>query len=218
VSPEEAADRALSFLAGTPAGQASSYWVAEPALASYYNLRLKDRAPEQVGCVQALEGEQVESLDGKLRPVPEIQNFSEVHPEGITSGADTITQYWGPDNVPEHLEYEAWLEAQPRQGSRFYCPYDIRRIPSGAAAEILRELGRQHSHAVLSDSSEPAVRLLQLFVFGVPNQVPPELAATLAWARSGGFLREGKPSEDLELTTAGEHVVREFGRRAEADR
>ena len=164
-SQDEGAETAAEFLAGTPEGQAAAFWVADTALQSYYRDRVEEISPRHVGCVLVLDGEQVESDEGKLRPVDEVRTFVASHPDGVTGGADTISRYWTPGTFPEHVEYEAWFDAQPRDGSRFLCPYDLRRVPASEAPGLLRELGRHHSHASLSSSPEPAVRLLQLFVF-----------------------------------------------------
>jgi hypothetical protein len=211
-SREEASDRAVSFLEGAPEGQPAAYWVTDPALALYYNERLATRGASQVGCVQVMDHEQVKAVDGKLRPADEVLEFVGRHPGGVTGGADTISAYWGPENVAGHLEYEAWFEGQPRDDSRFLCPYDLRTVPVESAPRILRELGRHHSHAALSDSEEPAVRLLQLFVFGSPREMPRELQETLAWASSEGLVWIGAPHEEIRLSPSGERVVREWSR------
>jgi MEDS: MEthanogen/methylotroph, DcmR Sensory domain len=208
---EEAADHAVAFLAGTPEGQAAAYWVADSSLQAYYEERLAEEAPTQVGCVLLLSGEQVHVVDGKLRPVDEVRQFVAAHPEGVTGAGETLSIYWLPDNVPDHLEYEAWFDGLPRDRSRFLCPYDLRRVPSEDAPGILRELGRHHSHVVLSPSHEPAVRLLQLFVFETPAEVPFELSATLEWAIDSGFVEEGPSAEELRLTRVGAEVVHDWG-------
>jgi hypothetical protein len=209
---EEAADHAVSFLAGNPPGKAAAYWIADPALLPSYDAKLATRAPGRIGCIHVLPKEQVERVGGRLRPVEEILLFVRNHPEGVSGGADTISLFWVAENIPDHLEYEAWLERQPRGESRFLCPYDLRRVPLGGAPAVLRELGKRHSHAALSASDEPAVRLLQLFVFGVPEQVPPELRNSLGWARGLGLIRPGGPEEGMSLTPAGENVVEEWSR------
>jgi hypothetical protein len=207
---EEAADQAVDFLSGSPEGQATSFWVGSPSLVPFYTERLEARAPEQVGCVHFLPHEQVQASDGRLRPVEEVLEFVGSHPEGVTGGADTITQYWGPGNVSEHLEYEAWFEAQPRTGSRFLCPYDIRRVPPERAEQILRELGQHHSHAVLSRSHAPAVRLLQLFLFGLHESIPPGLVEAAAWAEREDLITVEEPSGEIRMTPKGEGVVSEW--------
>ena len=216
-SREEAADHAIDFLRGTPGGMPARYWVPTPALAAYDNERLAEVAPAQVGCVQPLAPEQVEWSGEKLRPAQEIRAFVTAHAEGVTGGADTISMYWGPENVAEHLEYEAWFQDQPRDASRFLCPYDLRTVPAGSATSVLRELGRHHTHAVLSESDEPAVRLLQLFIFGTEQAIPPGLRRTHGWARRTGLLRPTGPDEDLALTQAGQAVVEAWSEGAAID-
>ena len=94
-SREEAAEQAADFLAGSPDGQAASFWVADASLVPLYSERLAVRAPEQVGCVHVLDHEQVQPMDGKLRPVAEVLDFVGSHPDGVTGGADTITEVLG---------------------------------------------------------------------------------------------------------------------------
>ena len=216
-SREEAADQAVSFLAGRPDGQAAAFWVADSSLLAYYDEKIAERAPEQVGCVHVLPHEQVGPVAGKLRPVEEVQEFLADHPEGVTGGADTLSLYWSPETIPDHLEYEAWFQQQPRDGSRFLCPYDLRRVPPESAPEVMRELGKNHSHAALSTSEEPAVRLLQLFVFGTAESLPSQLGETLTWARDTGLVEVGQPTDDLALTESGEEVVREWSGSAQLD-
>jgi hypothetical protein len=204
---DEAAEQAVEFLAGAPEGQAASFWVANPSLVPFYAEKLEARAPAQVGCVHVLDHEQVRPVDGKLRPTDEVLAFLASHPEGVTGGGDTITQYWAPSNIPDHLEYEAWFDAQPRGPSRFLCPYDLRRVPAKEAPRVLRELGRRHSHAVLSRSNEPAVRLLQLFVFGSTESVPPRLAGNASWAQTEALIELDGSTNEIRLTSKGEGVV-----------
>lgn len=217
VSHEEAADHAADFLAGAPEGQAASYWVGDASLEAYYKERLAERAPEQVGCVHVLDHEQVHEVDGKLRPVDEVLQFVGTHPDGVTAAGDTMSRFLTEENVHEHLEYEAWFEEQPRDASRFLCPYDLRKIPPGEAPRVLQALGAHHSHVVLSGSDEPAVRLLQLFVFGTPGQLPPELGESLRWAMQAGLVWTAGPSYEMSLTEAGDRIVREWSRSATLD-
>ena len=210
VGRAESREQAVSFLAGTPAGGSASFWVTSPTLQDYYSEELAARAPEQVGCVHVMPGPQVVRVEGRLRPTPEVARFVEAHPEGVTGGADTITQYWAPSNVTDHLEYEAWFQEQPRDASRFLCPYDLRRIPPDIAPETLRDLGEHHTHVALSRSREPAARLLQLFLFGSAEHVPSQLRESLAWARSSGLIEDDGSLEELRLTTAGMEIVREW--------
>ncbi|MGI0131600.1 MAG: hypothetical protein ACREDK_00655 [Thermoplasmata archaeon] len=213
----EAADHAVRFLAGTPEGKAPSFWVTDPGLANYYSERLVEAAPACIGCVHVLEGEQVSPMEGKLRPAPAIREFLGAHPGGVSAGADTISQYWTSETVPEHLEYEAWFQEQPREESRFICPYDLRRIPQGDWPRTLRELGSHHTHVSLSRSSDPGARLLELFVFGTRAEIPKELAATLLWARVNSLVVLEGESETLQLTSAGEAIVQEWSRTASVD-
>src|SRR5690349_11125447 len=102
----EAADHAASFLAGTQGEEAASYWVWDPSLVAYYNDRLAEVAPEQVGCVHFLGHEQVDRIGDRLRPTEEVIDFVQGHPHGVTAGAETISEYWSSDTIPEHMEYE----------------------------------------------------------------------------------------------------------------
>lgn len=217
VGRTEAADHAASFLAGTPAGQAASYWVADLPSQEIVRNRVATESPGHVGCVAVLSGEQVALVDGKLRPIDEILEFVGSHPEGVTAGGETIDRHWTPTDLPQHLEYEAWFQEQRRDGSRFLCPYDLRRVPAESAPQVLAELGAHHSHVVLSDSPEPAVRLLQLFVFGRAPDVPPALHETLGWAVSWGLVDVEARSRELSLARGGEDMVKEWGRTATID-
>jgi hypothetical protein len=211
VSREEAAAQAVDFLAGAPQGQASSYWVPDRETVAYYQNRLSGRSPDKVDSVHFLSTEQVQAREGKLRPVDEVLEFVGKHPEGVTAAGETLSRYWTPDTVPDHLEYEAWFDEQPRTSSRFLCPYDIRRVPPEQAPEILRTLGTHHSHTLLSDSTEPAVRLLQLFVFGSAPAVPNVLEPTLGWAVRGRLLEFEGDQYDLGLAPLGEKIVQDWG-------
>lgn len=217
VSREEAADHAVQFLADSPPGLAASYWVPDAFLAAYYTDRLARVAPTQVGCVRVLGHEQVEPVEGRLRPVREVREFVGGHPDGVSGGADTISDYLSPENLDDHLEYERWFDEQPRTGSRFLCPYDLRKVPPREAPTVLRELGRHHSHAILSASTEPAVRLLQLFVFGSAEAVPEPLRDTYRWATEHVLVESDGPSDALRLTPAGEEIVRDWSRSAVID-
>jgi hypothetical protein len=216
-SREEAAEHAVDFLAGAPSGQPAVYWVGDASLVPYYDEKLAAKAPAQVGCVRALDHEQVDSVDGRLRPTPEVVAYLREHGEGTTAGADTLSLYWTPETMPEHLEYEAWFDEQPRDASRFLCPYDLRRVPAEKAPEILRELGRHHSHVVLSDAPEPAVRLLQLFVFATPAELPVALRESLLWAAQEGLVKVLGPHEEFLATPKGVALFRNWARQAQLD-
>jgi hypothetical protein len=216
-SREEAARHAVSFIAGAPEGQATTYWVADAERAEYYKLWLAREAPEAVGCVAILPHEQVMDVGGKLRPTPEIVKFVSSHPDGVTAGGETITRYWSSKNIPEHLEYEGWFQTLPRAESRFLCPYDLRAIPPDVATRVMRELGAQHSHIVLSTSAEPGARLLQLFVFPTIDEVPEPLEATLGWALKKDLIDILRPIREPTLTSAGERVVQDWGERTTVD-
>jgi hypothetical protein len=210
VSQEEAADHAASFLAGTPEDQAASYWVGDASLLPYYEEKLAETAPRQVGCVHLLETEQVAPEDGHLRPIPTVKEFVGAHPEGVTAAGETLSLYWTRETIPEHMEYEQWFDTLPRDDSRFLCPYDLRRVPPELAPSVLRDLGAHHSHAVLSASLEPAVRLLQLFVFATPSDLPDQLKDSRRWAEEHGLIAPTGPHEEMSLTEAGNQVVREW--------
>jgi hypothetical protein len=213
----EAADQAVQFVASAPPQMAVSFWVPKPEIARRYNDRLAAVAPERVGCVAVLEHEQVEPVDGKLRPTHEVVDFLAEHPDGVTAGGDTMSLYWDSDSMPEHLEYEAWFDEQPRSNSRFLCPYDLRTVPPDEATDVLRDLGDHHSHVVLSSSTEPAVRLLQLFIFGTSAELPERLRGDLRWANEHGYVERSVDSDPLELTPTGRQVVREWGERTVVD-
>ena len=214
---EEAARNAISFLAGAPEGQAATYWVPDADLAAYYNLWLAREAPEHVGCVAILPHEQVENVSGKLRPTMEIRRFMDSHPEGVTASGETITRYWKPQNIPDHLEYEAWFQDQPKGSSRFLCPYDLRAVPPDLAPQVIRELAAHHSHVVLSTSREPGARLLQLFIFPTVEEIPEPAEGTLGWALKKDLVEIQRPIRELSLTTLGERVVKDWGERTTVD-
>ncbi len=217
VSREEASEQAVSFLAGNLPGMAAMYWVTDATVADYYSDRLSAQAPNQVGCVAILNHEQVESVQGKLRPVSEVNDFIHAHPEGVSAAGETLTAYWTPENIPDHVEYESWFQEQPRSNSRFLCPYDLRKVPPEMAPKILRDLGAQHSHAALSRSPDPAVRLMQLFAFGTPAEIPSQLRDTYHWATQQGLIATSDPMEELTLTPKGEQVVADWSRTATID-
>jgi hypothetical protein len=134
------------------------------------------------------------------------------HPEGVTAAAETLTRYWRPHNVQDHVEYEAWFNRQPWRNSRFLCPYDLRRIPPDAAPRLLRALASQHTHVVLSRAADPAGWLLQLFAFGAPEGLPEEMRSILDWADESGWVRVDTRSGELGLTAAGRHMVLDWYR------
>jgi hypothetical protein len=216
-SQEEAAEHAVDFVTTAPSGQAASYWVKDATLQSYYQEKLAEESPDQIGCVQVLDHEQVHSVEGRLRPVGEVLQFLREHPEGVTAAGETLTEYWRPENVPDHLEYEAWFQQQPREGSRFLCPYDLRKIPPESAPSVIRELAAHHSHVLLSSSDEPAVRLLQLFIFASPDDLPTELMSTLRWAIGERLMEAPGLRQPMVLTEAGASVVRAWSASATLD-
>lgn len=216
-SADEARDHAVRFLTGTPEGMTAIYWVPDAEASARYNSKLADVAPSHVGCVVALGHSQVDWSAGKLRPAPEIREFLREHPGGVTAGGETLTKYWHEDHVAEQIEYERWFDEQPREDSRFICPYDLRRLGTENPPEILAELGKHHSHIVLSSSREPAVRLLQLFVFPTSGELPPKLGADLDWAAELGYVEAGGPMDPLRLTPAGRAIVDEWGGRTSVD-
>lgn len=217
VGDEEGADQAAEFLAGTPDGQSASFWVADEVQENLYRARVARSSPDHVGCVAVLPREQVALVDGRLRPVEEVAAFVGSHPEGVTGAADTIDRNWTPSSLEDHLEYEQWFQAQGREHSRFLCPYELRRIPPESAPKVLRELGEHHSHVVLSGASDPAVQLLELFIFGTPGALPESLRPTLAWAHEAGLLSTDTISGDFRLTLEGERTVRDWGGTATVD-
>lgn len=213
----EAEKHAIQFLSGAPADTPAVYFVHDEETSAHYNDRLSSELPARVGCVRALGHEQVESVDGKLRPVREVRAFFSQHHEGVTAGGDTLSRYLLPETISAHIEYEGWFDEQPREGSRFICPYDLRRLPAESAPEILRELGRRHSHVVLSSSAEPAVRLLQVFLFETRAEVPERLRADLRWASHKGYLEPDHSNSPLRLSALGRDVVDEWSDRTTVD-
>lgn len=217
-SEEEAAQHAVAFLAGTEDGTDARYWVADERLRAYYDHWLSVESPARVGCVAVLATEQVEpDPAGRLRPVPEVREFVQGHPDGVTAGGDTLSRYWSTQNVPAHLEYEGWFQRQPIDRSRFLCPYDLRRVPPDVLPGVLRGLGRVHTHVALSRSPEPSVRLLQLFAFPRTEAIPEVLDADLGWAVRRGLVRSAGPGVELELTAAGDSLVKEWSAHAILD-
>ena len=210
---EEARRRAAEFLRGTPSGQAASYWLPAADLIPEYDELIQRVAPEQIGCIRALTGEQVEPRGGRLRPTEDVLRFLEEHPGGVSASGETISQYWNASNLEAHLEYERWFDDQPRDGSRFLCPYDLKTIPSAHPEMVLRELGSLHSHVTLSRSQEPGVRLLQLFIFRNVRDLPDSQEPSLGWALRTELVDLAGDPYELELTSRGDDVVREWSHR-----
>jgi hypothetical protein len=214
----EAREHAVSFLSGTPRGQSASYWIGDGSQLAEYQSDLRAHDPSHVGCVAILPHEQVTPQgDGRLRPAEEVRSFLGGHPEGVTAGGDTLSLYWTDRTIPAHLEYEAWISGQSFDESRLICPYDLRRVPPAQAPRVLRELGDHHSHVVLSGSGQPAVRLLQLFVFSDASRLPEPLRDTLDWALKAGLARLDAAGRDLSLTEAGEEIVAEWSQQTTVD-
>jgi hypothetical protein len=210
----EGAQHAADFLAGTPPGQAASYWVVDSEVQREYRSAVQERAPLHVGCIAVLPHSQVELANTRLRPAAEVREFLRDHPSGVTASGETITHYWTRDSVPDHLEYETWFHAQGRDDSRFLCPYDLREIPPDLAPMVLRSLGAHHSHVMLTVSDEPGVRLLELFVFPHVEEIPEPLDATLGWAIKKGFVRLLESARELELSPEGDEVIRRWSEAA----
>jgi len=216
-SPEEAADQAAGFLDGAPQEQAARFWVPDDRTAKVYSDVTARQSPEHVGCIAILPTEQVEPVDGKLRPIAEIREYIRAHPEGVTAAAGTISSYLTDENVPAHVEYESWFDAQERDNSRFLCPYDLRRVPPEAAPQLMHDLGAHHSHVVLSHSDEPGALLLELFIFDSVQEIPPLLHQTLGWAVANDLVRTNGADMPLTLTPGGESAVRDWGERSSVD-
>ncbi len=210
IDDEEAAVQAADFLAGTTEWQAAAYWVPDPASAQACVDQLELRDPEHVGCVEILPHEQIELADGKLRPVAEIRAFLKEHPEGVTAAGQTLSRYWSGETMPEHLEYEAWFQAQARDRSRFLCPYDLRRIPPRLAPGVLRELGSHHTHVVLSSSADPVAQLLQLFVFPSRGRMPEAMRGVYDQTLRAGWIFAIDSSGDFALTAKGHSLVQQW--------
>ncbi|HTP56026.1 MAG TPA: MEDS domain-containing protein [Thermoplasmata archaeon] len=216
-SRKESGENAVAFLAGAPSPRSARYFVSDAETAKEYRESLAVRAPDHVGCVAILPEGQVAAQEGQIRPSSAVRAFLAEHPDGVTAAGETITRHWSIETVPEHLEYERWFDEQPRDQSRFLCPYDLREIPPKIAPEVLRTLGDHHSHVVLSRSREPAVRLLQLFVFPTVGEIPEALQSSLAWAEAERLVeRRGAPPV-LALTALGEQLVRAWSVTAVVD-
>lgn len=210
----EAAEKEARYLAGTPDGLFATFLVSGPARADAAMAQLRHAAPRLVLALQQFEGEHVEAVDGRLRPVRAIRELLAAHPEGVSAGADTFSSHWGPESVEAHLEYEQWFDGQARERSRFLCAYDLARIPAASLAETLDSLGRHHSHVVLSGSSEPAVRFAQLLAFGTPARVPVRLRENLLWAIEERYLRTLGPHDPLVVAVRGRDCFSEWASRA----
>ncbi len=206
-SQQEACDQAVSFISGCPNDQAASYWVAERTLLPMYESELKARLPQRPDVVHVLGHSQVHKVGDVLRPVPEVLAFIGQHPEGVTAGGETLTWFWTPETIHEHLEYERWFETQPRQRSRFICPYNLRKVPPGDVLEVLRELSEHHSHVVLSQSRDRPVRLMQLFLFANADSIPEALRPDLRWAVDAGYVQVESPSPLLFLSASGRQLL-----------
>jgi hypothetical protein len=215
-SQREAADQAIAFLDGRPVGQPAAYWVAERGLLRYYRDESGVGGSAASESVRVLRGPQVRLLRGRLRPVESVRRFVAAHPEGVTAAGETLTRYWTPHNILDHLEYEAWFNRQPWRNSRFLCPYDLRRIPPDMAPRLLRALASHHSHVVLSRAADPAGWLLQLFAFGTPENLPDEVRSILDWAAESGWTRVHARSGEIGLTPAGRRMVLDWYRAAPA--
>lgn len=207
VTANEAAENAARFVSGAPLGQSAAYWVPDSESAELCVRWFSELAPEHVGCVAILPHEQVEFVDDKLRPAAEIRAFVRAHPEGVTASGDTLSHYWTAATIPEHLEYESWFDAQPRDKSRFLCPYDLRMIPPHLASTVLRDLGAQHSHVALSQSPDAVVQLLQLFVFENIEELPPLQREFLEHAVEEGLVVVVEATGDFSLSRSGEALV-----------
>ncbi|MCI4327602.1 MAG: hypothetical protein L3K16_08245 [Thermoplasmata archaeon] len=190
-------------------------WLRDERLRTYYDQWVGSEVPEHVGCVAVLDGEQGgTSDDGTLPRVGEISEFVRPHPGGVSAGGDALSHYRSPGNVPEHLEYESRFDRQPRAGSRFLCPHDLRSVPAECADEILGELGSAHSHVVLSSSHEPGARLSQLFLFSPVSALPVAFDESLGWAVRRELVDAGGSEHELQITSGGEVVVRDWSARA----
>jgi hypothetical protein len=185
-SPHEAANHAAAFLAGTPKGQSAAYWVSNEALRARYLRRTgANGSSPRIG---VLPDGQVSTEGGKLRPAHEVQEFLGAHPEGVTAGGETLSDHLTAENVGQHVEYEAWIDRQPHDRSRLLCPYDLRRMPADKATTLVRGLAASHSHVALSKAEEPAMRLLQLFVFPTIQSIPVAQRGDINWALSEGLV------------------------------
>ncbi len=206
----EAARHAAEFIAGTTAWQAAAYWVPDAATAGSHAAEIADRAPDHVGCVAIMSHEQVAEEHGKLRPVPEVLAFLREHPNGVTAAGETLSQYLDRKNLDQHLEYERWFQDQPRDRSRFLCPYDLRRLPPERAPHALRELGEHHTHVAISRDPHPVVQMLQLFLFRRAKELPPALVPTFADAVRRNAIRVDPGTGEFSLTPAGEAAVQSW--------
>jgi hypothetical protein len=210
---EEAAEHAACFLAGTPVGQPARFWAPAGSAVPVYAEAVDLLAPQLRDSLYALSEAQVTLSEGKLRPIGEIARFFDDHPEGVTAGGGTLSLYWNAENLPQHLEYERWVNGQPRDASRLLCPYDLRRVPAERAVEAMRALGATHSHVVLSDAGDREAQMLQLFLFESIEHLPRSLEEGYHAAVREGLIRIDPASRSLDLTPEGVAAVREWARR-----
>jgi hypothetical protein len=202
-TPEEAAELTTDFLIGAPVDQAAKVFVPDEEREAVDLKAIERRAPGRRGSLERLPAGQVARAEGHLRPVPAVRDFVAAHPEGVTAAGDTLSLETSLAHSEELLEYESWFDEQPRERSRFMCPYDLRLIPVDQAPEFLRGLARVHSHVVLSRTPDPEVRLLQVFLFDSLEDPPSEVAESIQWAVDSGYLYRRHPEGALELTPWG---------------
>ncbi len=56
------------------------------------------------------------------------------------------------------------------------------------------------------------MKLLQLFVFRTPAEVPPDLRETLLWAMNSGFVSVVGPHDEFSITPEGEKSLRAWSK------
>ncbi len=207
-SDEEAALRAAAFLAGAEDPSRATYYVSGERLLAYTRRHVRARSPRLAQRVRDLGGPQTVREGPYFRPAAEVVRFVREHPEGVSTGGQTITQYWSRETIAGHLEYEQWFQQQPREGSRFLCPYDLREVPVDLAPRVLANLALHHSHIIFSTAPEPASQVLQLATSPRLEEMSPTLERSARWCLQEGFATVEAGSGTLTLAERGESFAR----------
>ncbi|MDE1820185.1 MAG: hypothetical protein KGJ23_07420 [Euryarchaeota archaeon] len=213
-SDQEGADHAASFLSGGKEPASSSFWVGEASAFEVYQRAVERSAPRFVESLHALKGAHVEwvGTDRRaLRPIPEVLQFLQEHPQGLSAGANTLSHFWSPTDMPAFLEYENWIQQLPHAEARLLCPYDLRRIPVASAPTVVSTLARRHDHLVLSRTQDPLLTMLELFLFRKEAEVPPSLRPALERGLEDRWVQSA-PEGGFEWTARGEHFVEALAR------
>ena len=200
---EERAEVASRFISGAPVGQAVGFWVLDFRTDGQDNDRLGSRLRITWGASRRSARRRSSPARVAFGPWPRFADSCRTTRRASRAGRTPSRTTSRTRTPPSHLKYESWFQSLPREASRFLCPYALRRIPPESAPEIMRELGKDHSHVVLSSSPGPAVRLLQLFLFTSSAESPERAHAELRWARNRGSVYLARRRDTLELTPAG---------------